>query len=390
MPRPASAPALALALVLGLALALAPAPPSAAETLRIATYDVGLVRDGPGLLLAELGKPPGPPLAGVLAVIRAARPDVLLLTGFDHDHRGLALAAFRARLAEGPDGIAWPHAFAAPVNAGEPSRRDLDGDGRTMGPGDAWGWGRFPGQGGMALLSRLPLDAAAARTFRLLPWRDLPGAALPVRPDGSPFPDAAARDALRLSSRSHWDVAAVLPGGRRLHLLAANPTPPLFDGPEGLNRRRNAAEIGFWAAYLDGTAFADDAGTTAALADGPAVVLGNLNLDPADGRGERGAIAALLAHPRLRDQRPASPGAAAAANPGQAGDPALDTADWRDDDPRDGPDNGPGNLRVDYVLPTADLAVTGAGVVWPAPGTPLAAAAAATAHRLVWVDLALP
>ena len=358
------------------------ASPAAAETLRIATYDVGLTRDGPGLLLADLGKPPAGEVAGVLAVIRAVRPDVLLLTGFDHDRRSLALAAFQARLAEAPDGIAYAHAFDGAVNAGEPSGRDLDGDGRTMGPGDARGWGRFSGHGGMALLSRLPLDAAAARSFRLLRWADVPGADLPRRPDGSPFPDAKAQAELRLSSRAHWDVPLVLPGGARLHLLASNPTPPLFDGAEGFNRRRNADEIGVWSLYLDGTALTDDSGAQAALPDEPVVVLGNLNLDPADGAGERGAVAALLAHPRLQDPRPASTGGAAAATPGQSGDPALDTADWRDD--------GPGNLRVDYVLPSADLAVPAAGVFWPAPGSPLAEAAHASAHRLVWVDVALP
>lgn len=368
------------ALALGLALGLAPAV--RAETLRIATYDVGLTREGPGLLLAELGAAPEAPVAGVIAVIRAVRPDVLLLTGFDHDRRGLALAAFRARLAEGAEGIAYPHVFDGPVNAGEPSRRDLDGDGRTMGPGDAWGWGRFPGHGGMALLSRLPLDGAGARSFRLLPWADLPGAALPLRADGGPYPDAEGRAMLRLSSRAHWDVPVVLPDGRRLHVLASNPTPPLFDGPEGFNRRRNADEIGFWSRYLGGTAFADDAGTTAALGAGPVVVLGNLNLDPADGAGERAAIAALLGDPRLQDPRPASAGGAAAATPGQAGDPRLDTADWREE--------GPGNLRVDYVLPSAELSVAGSGVFWPPAGAPLAGEAGATPHRLVWVDLALP
>ena len=72
-------------------------------------------------------------------------------------------------------------------------------------------------------------------------------------------------------------------------------------------------------------------------------------------------------------------------NGGHDGDPALDTADWRDDG------QGPGNLRVDYVLPSADLEVTAAGVFWPAAGEPLAdAAATASAHRLVWVDLVLP
>ena len=321
-------------------------------------------------------------------MIRAVRPDVLLLTGFDTDLRGRALAAFAALLDAGPDGIDYPHSFTAPVNAGEPSGHDLDGDGRTMGWNDGFGWGKFPGHGGMAILSRLPIDTAGARTFRLLRWADLPGAELPVRTDGTPFPDAAAQAALRLSSRSHWDVP-VLAGATRLHLLAASPTPPLFDGAEGFNRLRNRDELRLWSAYLDGAALRDDAGREASLSAGPLVLLGNLNLDPFDGAGAHEAIAGLLAHPRLQDPRPTSRGGAVAGRDGvngsHDGDPALDTADWRDDG------QGPGNLRVDYVLPSADLEVTAAGVFWPAAGEPLAdAAATASAHRLVWVDLVLP
>lgn len=375
----------ALLLALALALALSVAAPAAAGTLRVATYDAGLSRDGPGLLLHELTTGPSPQAAAAVAVIRAARPDVLLLTGIDHDREGRALGALRALLAAGPGGMDYPFVFDAPVNAGVPSELDLDDDGKVRGRGDAFGWGRFPGNGGMALLSRLPVDAAAARTFAAFRWRDLPGADLPARPDGSAFPDAARQAALRLSSRSHWDVPLVLPDGGRLHLLVASPTPPLFDGLEAFNQRRNQDEIRFWAAYLDGAAVADDQGRTAAASDAPLVLVGNLNLDPRDGAGRHAAIAALLAHPRLRDPRPESPGAAAAgrlgANGAHDGDPALDTADWRDED-------GPGNLRTDYVLPSADLAIAGAGVWWPDPASAEAAVAiAASDHRLVWVDL---
>ncbi len=275
------------------------------------------------------------------------------------------------------------------MNAGVPSGHDFDGDTMLMGPDDALGYGRFPGDGGMAVLSRLPLDAEAARTFNGLLWSDLPDALLPVHPDGAPWPDAAARGAMRLSSRSHWDVPVILPDGGRLHLLASNPTPPLFDGAEGRNRRRNHDEIAFWSRYLDGTAFPDDQGRTAPAPDGPLVLLGDLNADPNDGAGLRDGVAGLLAHPRLRDTLPESVGAAEAArsqkgaNADQSGDPALDTADWRDD--------GPGNLRVDYVLPSTDLEIAASGVFWPAPGMPLAAEVmAGPPHRLVWIDITPP
>lgn len=366
-----------------LLLAVLLATPASAGGVRVATWDVGLARNGAGLLLADLMKPPTPQITAIVAVIQAARPDVLLLTGIDDDHRGMALDALAARLGQGADGIDYSYRFRAAVNAGEPSGHDLDGNGKATDWADGWGWGRFPGNGGMAILSRLPIDAAGARTFRLLAWSALPGALLPERGEGAPFPDATTRAALRLSSRSHWDVPVELPGGGRLHLLASAPTPPLFDGEEGFNRRRNHDEIAFWTAWLGGAAFPDDTGVSAAAPEAGFVVLGNLNADPFDGAGLRDGIAGLLASPRLRDPRPASPGGAAAGRPGHAGEPALDTADWDE--------AGPGNLRVDYVLPSADLSVAGSGVFWPAPGEPLAEAVRdASAHRLVWVDLDLP
>jgi hypothetical protein len=277
------------------------------------------------------------------------------------------------------------------VKAGAPSGRDLDGDPLLMGWGDALGWGRFPGHGGMALVSRLPLDAEGARTFRKLSWASLPWAELPVHADGAPWPDAAAQAARPRSSRSHWDVPVVLPGGGRLHLLAACPTPPLFDGPERLNRLRHRDEVGFWAHYRDGMAVPDDQGRLAGRPEAPVVVLGDFNTDPFDGAGLKDGVARLLAHPGLRDPAPASRGAEVAAeaqggaNARHQGPAAQDTADLRDEG------KGPGNLRVDYVLPDARLEVAGAGVYWPAPGEALAEAVAeGPAHRLVWVDLILP
>ncbi len=371
------------------ALLLVPllAAAAAAEPIRIATYNASLTRNGPGLLLEDIIEP-DTQVTAAAAVIRAARPDILLLNEFDFDFDGVALAAFLDLLRQGPDGIDYPYSFAPGSNTGEPSGLDLDGDGRAHGPADAFGFGEFPGRYAMALVSRLPLDTGAARSFRLMPWRDLPGALLPVRADGTPFPSPEAQAVMRLSSKAHWDVPVDLPGGT-LHLLASHPTPPVFDGPEDMNGRRNHDEIIFWAHYLDGTPFTDDAGTTAAFAGGPFVLLGDLNADPMDGDGLHDGIRALLTHPALTDPRPESAGGIAAAseqggaNRTQRGPPARDTADFRDD--------APGNLRADYVLPSVALTVTGSGIAWPLPGEPLAeAAATASDHRLVWVDIDWP
>lgn len=367
-------------------------------TIRIATFNASLVRQGAGVLVGDIDERDAQVLA-VAEILLRVRPDIVLLNEIDHDPAGLALDRIAALLAGGVAGLPgldYPHRFGAEPNTGVPSGHDLDGDGRSMQPRDALGYGRFPGQYGMALLSRFPIGPS--RTFRTFRWADLPGAEPPRKRDGTSFwPDALWR-ALPLSSKSHWDVTVTPPAGSPLHLLASHPTPPVFDGVEDRNGLRNAAEIGFWAAYLDSAALADDSGDATPLPPGAAVVvLGDLNLDPADGDGRREAIRALLSHPRLQDPLPSSEGGAAAAAQGgandeQQGDPALDTADWREDI---------GNMRVDYLLPSAALEVTGAGVFWPPPGDPLAPLVAVPAngrsrdrassdHRLVWVDIRIP
>lgn len=347
----------------------------------MATWNAGLTRPGPGLLLRDIEGGKDPQVAAAAAVIVAAAPDVLLLTGIDYDHGLEALDAFAGRLAQA--GQDYPHRFALRPNTGWASGLDLDGDGRAGGPGDAQGFGRFAGQGGMALLSKLPVAAGEARDLSALLWRDLPGALLPRGPDGGPFPSEAAAAVQRLSTTGHWAVPVELPGGGRLTLLAWHATPPVFDGPEDRNGRRNHDEAAIWLRLLDGEL------PGMAPPAPPFVLIGDANLDPIDGEGRPEALAALLEHPLLDDPAPASAGGVAAADDGGAnlrhrGPPALDTADWPDEP-------GPGNLRVDYVLPSRDLAVSGAGVLWPEPADPLSAAvAAASPHRLVWVDLALP
>ena len=333
-----------------------------------------MARAGPGLLLRDI-LAETPEVVAATEVIARVSPDVLLLTAFDYDLQGHALGALAARL--GSAGAPYPYLFALPPNSGLATGRDMDGDGRTGTPRDAQGYGEFAGQGGMALLSRLPVDAAATRDFTPFLWHDLPGALLA---SGGP-PEGAFADQ-RLSSVGHWDVALTLPDGRRARLWAWHATPPVF-GPGDRNARRNHDEAAFWLRYLDGS-------LPSAPEPGPFVLLGDANSDPEDGDGRREAMRALLAHSRLVDPAPRSAGGVAAAardggvNAAHSGDPALDTADWPDED------GSPGNLRVDYVLPSSDWRVLGSGVWWPEAGADADLAAAASRHRLVWVDVALP
>ncbi|MEL7276688.1 MAG: endonuclease/exonuclease/phosphatase family protein [Pseudomonadota bacterium] len=357
------------------------ASPAVAESLRVASFNASLSRSAPGQLIRALENRDDPQVAAVIGIVTEIAPDIILINEFDHDLDGIALAAFQGRLKAA--GLDLPHAYAGATNTGLLTGLDLNGDGSATGPEDAFGYGRFPGQYGMALLSRHPITSV--RSFRTLVWRDQPGSLMPLEAVSE-----EAQPVLRLSSKSHWDARVETPSGP-LHLLASHPTPPVFDGPEDLNGRRNHDEILLWVRYLDGEPLRDDAGEVAGPPDNPLVVLGDLNADPFDGDSRRGALAALLSHPRLQDPEPVSDGAVAAAarqggvNDDHRGPAAQDTADWNDR-------RGPGNLRADYVLPSRELTVTGSGVYWPAPGEPGHAwigdgRPVSSDHRLVWVDI---
>ncbi|WP_134678549.1 endonuclease/exonuclease/phosphatase family protein [Paracoccus ravus] len=328
-----------------------------ADPLRIATFSPDLSRDGPGLLLRDLRREDSQ-IDAVIRVILESRPDILLLTGFDWDHDALALTAFRDRLAK--SGIDYAHQFSTRPNAGVPSGLDLNQDGRLGTANDRQGFGRFTGQGGMAILSHHPIGPV--RDYATTLWRDLPGNLMPPGP-------AEIAESQRLSSVAHWD-ATITVAGKPLHLLAMSASPPVFDGPEDRNGRRNHDELAFWLNNLP---------------DGTFVLAGKLNVDPADGDGRPEALARIMQH--LRDPEPQSAGGEKAGtlgiNASHKGNAALDTAHWPGDRP-------PGNLRVDYVLPARELTILGAGVFWPEAGELAEIALEASSHRLVWVDIDWP
>lgn len=361
------------------------------DPVRFATFNASLNRPTEGGLAADLADGEDPQAQSVARILRAMDADVVLLNEVDHDPA--ALAHLREKFLA-PEGVDYPYVLAEPVNTGVPSGHDLDNDGTVGGPGDALGFGDFPGQYGMVLLSRFPIDADAVRTFQNLRWADMPGALLPEDPTtGEAWYTDAELDALPLSSKSHWDVP-IRVGRTTVHVLAAHPTPPSFDGPEERNARRNHDEIRLWADYVTGGRTArwivDDDGERGGLRPGARfVVLGDLNADPLDGDSWPGAIDQLLEHRRVRDPEPTSEGAVEAAatqggaNATHRGDPGLDTADFTEP--------APGNLRVDYVLPARNLRTTDAEVFWPLASDPASALTFDTSdHHPVWADVRVP
>lgn len=253
----------------------------------------------------------------------------------------------------------------------------------------------------MAVYSRYPIEQNEVRSFQCFLWKDMPGALLPDDPS-TPAPadwySPAELAAFRLSSKSHWDVPIEI-GGETVHFLVSHPTPPVFDGREDRNGRRNHDEIRFWADYVTAGSRAryiyDDQGRRGGLEPSARfVIAGDENADPLDGDSVPGAIGQLLEHPRIDTSlTPASAGAVeqaalqGGANRTQRGDPRFDTADFAD--------GQPGNLRVDYVLPRRGMGMLDAGVFWPQSSDPLFRLVGtfpfpSSDHRLTWIDVRGP
>lgn len=371
-------------------------PPADArgESLRVATYNLSLNRNTAGQLVTDLSTPNNAQAKAVAEVIQRANPDIVLLNEFDYVEDGRAVDLFRDNYLEvgqsGASPVDYPYSFVAPSNTGVPTGFDLNNNGTIGGGDDAFGFGLFPGQYGMVVLSKYPIRTDEVRTFQNFLWKDMPGNVLPT--DWySPEEQAI----LRLSSKSHWDVPVTV-GKRTVHVLAAHPTPPSFDGPEDRNGRRNHDEIRFWADYVtpgQGSYMYDDAGARGGLNPSQSfVILGDYNADPFDGDSYDNAIHQLLGNKRIVDPQAASEGAVEAArlqggaNLTHRGDPRYDTADFSD--------SAPGNLRVDYTLFSRHFTVRDAAVFWPVQSDPLFRLTGVfpfptSDHRLVWADVTL-
>ena len=311
---------------------------------------------------------------------------MLLLTGFDHDLRGRALAAFRARLARGAGRHRLPSRLprAGQRRGGvgaRPRRRRA-----AMGRDDALGWGRFPGQAawrscrgcrstrrrrgasGAALGDAARRAAAGAAGRHAVPGRRGAGGAAAVVAGALGRAGAAAGRRAAAPARRQPDAAALRRGGALEP--AAQPRRGRASGRAISTARRFATT-----------------GPRRRPAAAPLVVLGDLNLDPFDGDGLRDGIA------RCSRIRAAGPGARERGRRGGGG------AGRRQRRPR--------RRRRRSTPPTGATRRPGqpAGRLRAALGrAPVAAPACsgrrratagrrggrASAHRLVWVDIALP
>jgi endonuclease/exonuclease/phosphatase family metal-dependent hydrolase len=388
-----------------IALTVCNAGVAAENRLRIATFNIAMGLPEQGQLGKNLVSGQEFRLQQVAEILQRIRPDIIVLNEFDydpdHDAANLINQNYLDKSWNGQPAIQYPYSFRAPVNTGVDSGLDLDGTGNTGEPQDAWGFGTYPGQYGMLVLSRYPIILEAARTFQLFPWSALPAAKRPLNPDGSHYYPDEIWQQLRLSSKSHWDLPIDV-NGHELHLLVHHPSPPVFDGPEDRNGMRNFDENRFWVEYLsgDGRKFiVDDKGVAGGLKTGASfVIAGDLNADPKDGDSiheisyegstTEGSAGQILDLPQINAScTPSSIGGQEASlaqggkNSQQRGNPALDTSDFNDE--------YTGNLRLDFVLPSTDITVHDCGVFWPAKGEAGYDLVDASDHRLVWLDISL-
>ncbi len=344
-----------------------------AKTIRVATYNVALSQSSEGRLAALLRTGTNTSAKRVAEVVQIVQPDVLLVNEFDYDANGTGATRMNNRFfnvsQNGRTPQNYPYRYVAVSNTGIHSGFDLDNNGvveDTPGDqnygGDAFGFGEFPGKFAMVVFSKYPIDTEAIRTFEEVLWKDMPGNLIPPG-----FYTPEEQDVFRVSSKSHWDVPIEI-WGTRFHFLVSHPTPPVFDGAEDRNGRRNHDEIRLWADYLT-PGSADYLG--GGLGEGERfVIAGDQNADPTRGDSVSAAINQLLDHPRVSGGFvPERSGDTTASN-------RFDTASFR--------------LRVDYVLPSKEgFQIEDGAVFWPTGSQEGANLVTVSDHRLVYLDLKL-
>lgn len=253
---------------------------SASQTLKVATVDAGLSANEDGAVLASLRSGNDEAAKALARSLQSARPDVVVLTGIDVDSASATVEVLREQYLEqgqeGGDSIRYAYAFAPQTNSGVASGADLDGDGTVGGPGDALGHGAFEGQDSMVVLSTLPIDTSAVRTFDSMLWKDLPGNHV----EQAGYPDLVA-DTLPLQSTSLWDVPLTV-NNSTVHLLATSATPA--GGSDLAEEKRHLDQLSFLSRYSSGDAslqsIVDDQGRPGPLASSArTVVAGSLGAD---------------------------------------------------------------------------------------------------------------
>lgn len=331
-------------------------------------------------------------IKNIAEIIQRVNPDIILLNEFDRiDDSTTNIHYFLKHYLNKPQhnqqAINYPYFYQGAVNTGVKIDSDLNLDGSSSQlPVDAHGFGYFVGHFGMVLLSKYPIDEKAIRTFQKFKWHDMPNALKPINPEtNQPWFSKEAWQTLRLSSKSHWDIPIKI-NDETVHILASHPTPPVFDGPENRNGKRNHDEIRFWFDYINtdqGAYIYDDNNQKGPLqANQRFIIMGDQNASSVEGdaimtKASKGIIA-LLGSDKIQDPLPTSMGGQMHSSGNSHG--INHTAYW--------------GMRADYILPsTFGFTINKSGVFWPQSNEEthrlIKNRQASSDHRLVWVDVEL-
>ena len=332
-------------------------------------------------------------IKNIAEIIQRVNPDIILLNEFDrtnesHINLKLFLQRYLAKSQHGQKAVQYPYFYQGAVNTGVKVTDVKVALNKTSNEKEIkHGFGFFPGHFGMALLSKYPINYDKIRTFQLFKWHDMPNALQPFTVDANNnklkkmWYSAEVWRALRLSSKSHWDIPVNVKG-KVVHILASHPTPPVFDGKEDRNGKRNHDEIRFWLDYITpnkGSYIYDDNKQYGGLsADQSFIILGDQNASSVEGDAINSSIANLLSSNLTQDVMPKSDGGKTHSPENSHG--KHHTAYWR--------------MRADYVLPSVKgLTPVNSGVFWPLPSNNtyrlIKDRSASSDHRLVWVDVEL-
>lgn len=386
------------------------------DDLRIATFNVSMHREASGELAKDLQAGDAPQIIGIAEIIQRANPDILLLNEFDQVYdeqnkfdretteksiRDFISNYLKIPQAKNLASLNYPYFFVSPSNTGLASGIDFNNKYAPSKIESNFGFGAFPGQYGMVILSKFPIQENRVRTFQKFRWQDMPSAYLPmvINSDNklTSFYSEEALAVFRLSSKTHIDAPIQVPGFGTLHLLASHPTPPIFDDGTATtypsknaidwNGLRNHDEIRFWADYIDpqkNRYIYDDKEwdknnkkpnkPSGGFKGGERfIIVGDLNADPNDGDASFNAAKQLTSHPLINNTlAPSSLGAAEQVTSGS--NTETKTANF--------------NLRADYALPSkAGWELEKAWVFWPRKSDKEMRLLDVSDHRMVVVDM---
>ena len=372
-------------------------------------------------------------IRNIAAIIQKNRPDVLLINEFNNDGMGgnQTMELFQKNYLahpqslNGPDGgdmqepIIYPQIQSYATNTGLATGMDLNNNGKTTDPEDAFGFGYYHGHYAFGLMSKYEIDKKNTRTFQNFLWKDMkeedgqtpveiPKVVREKDDQGNPLPDNLKLgndwftndewEKLKLSSKNHVDVPIIV-NGEPIHLLLSHPTPPVFDTFSDTNLIRNKYEVMFWKHYIENPNWIyDDNGKRGGLdgANQKFIIMGDLNADNLNSNNNENSrigIKALASSPLVNSEFatgskiPTSNGGMNEKNNNQHQKPEARTSTF--------------GLRVDWTLPSKNLEIENSGVYWQAEGEPGRklfndkrigqgwSKWISSDHRMVWVDLNL-